>query len=68
MNITEQIISYECGELNDIEIIEFFSELIRTKRAWGFQGHYGRTANALIENNIIDQKGNVNYQIINELT
>ena len=68
MNITEQIISYECGELNDIEIIEFFSELIRTKRAWGLQGHYGRTANALIENNIIDQKGNVNYQIINELT
>jgi len=68
MNITDQIISYECGELNDIEIIEFFSELIRTKLAWGLQGHYGRTANALIENNIIDQKGNVNYQIINELT
>lgn len=44
-----QIIAYEAGELSEDEIIELFQELIDSGLAWTLQGHYGRTAVALIE-------------------
>jgi hypothetical protein len=43
------IIAYESGELDDEEIIEGFQALIDNGAAWTLQGHYGRTAAALIE-------------------
>jgi hypothetical protein len=43
------IMDYEGGELDRDEIVEGFQHLIDTGLAWTLQGHYGRTAAALIE-------------------
>ncbi len=48
-HLTDMIIKYEMGQLDDIKIISLFQELIDTGMAWRLQGHYGRTAKALIE-------------------
>lgn len=44
------IIAYESGELDDEATIELFQHLIDTGLAWSLQGHYDRTATALINN------------------
>jgi len=49
MNVTERITSYEMGELDANETVQLFQELIDSGLAWNLQGHYGRTAYALIE-------------------
>lgn len=49
MNTIDQIIQYEAGEVNEEGMITFFQELIDNGMAWTLQGHYGRTANVLIE-------------------
>lgn len=43
------ILAYEGGELSEEEIIAGFQKLIDSGAAWQFQGHYGRTATALIK-------------------
>jgi hypothetical protein len=48
MDFVTKIIAYENGELNDKETLALFSKLISTGQAWTLQGHYGRTAAALI--------------------
>lgn len=48
MYITD-IIAYENGELDELETIELFQNLIDSGMAWQLQGHYGRTAESLIE-------------------
>lgn len=42
------IMAYESGELDDEATIELFQHLINNGLAWSLQGHYGRTATALI--------------------
>ena len=49
MKLLDKIIAYESGELSEEETIKFFQELIDTGLAWQLQGHYGRTAQWLIE-------------------
>lgn len=44
----DQIIRYEQGEMDTDEIVSFFQGLIDSGLAWQLQGHYGRTAFALI--------------------
>ena len=48
-DLTDMIISYEMGTLNEDGIIVLFQKLIDTGMAWSLQGHYGRMAKALIE-------------------
>lgn len=49
------IIKYENGELDEQETIELFQRLIDNGMAWRLQGHYGRTAAALIEAGVCHQ-------------
>jgi hypothetical protein len=49
-DIVQGIIDYESGAMeSDEEVIAFFQLLINTGYVWKLQGHYGRTASALIE-------------------
>ena len=48
-----KILAYESGEMSDDEMIEFFQELVDNGAAWTLQGHYGRTAAALIEQGLV---------------
>lgn len=59
MKNIDKIIAYEQGELSDNETIELFGDLIKSGMAWSLQGHYGRTAEALIEQGYIDNKGKI---------
>lgn len=45
----DKIMAYENGELDNDEIIEMFQAMIDDASVWALQGHYGRTAMALIE-------------------
>jgi hypothetical protein len=49
LDLASKIIAYEQDELNGLEIIELFQELIDNGMAWKLQGHYGRMAMDLIE-------------------
>jgi hypothetical protein len=69
MNV-DKIIAYESGELNDMQTLELFAELIAEGgTAWSLQGHYGRTASALIDRGLITSEGQITeeaYELINQ--
>ena len=48
-DLTDKVIRYENGEMDDDEVVSFFQKLVNTGLAWQLQGHYGRTAKSLIE-------------------
>jgi hypothetical protein len=48
-NSLDFIMAYENGELEETAIIDGFQCLIDNGMAWSLQGHYGRTAAALIK-------------------
>ena len=49
MPTVEMIMDYEAGDLELEDTLTLFQELIDTGLAWRLQGHYGRTAQRLIE-------------------
>ena len=49
MDTMNDIIAYEQGELDREQTLELFQALVNSGLAWQLQGHYGRTAMALIE-------------------
>lgn len=63
MSQIDLIIQYENGELDDQQVVFLFAELVQTGQAWLLQGHYGRTAQQLIEAGWIDKKGNVSLEV-----
>jgi hypothetical protein len=58
------IIAYESGDLSDYQTVNLFSDLVRTGLAFQLQGHYGRTAAALIEAGYIDREGNLSLAVL----
>jgi hypothetical protein len=57
--VIEAIIEYENGTLDEDGIIDLFQQLVDTGAAWSLQGHYGRTAAALIEAGYITEREDV---------
>ena len=57
-DLVDRIIKYEAGELEEKETIELFQYLLDTGKCWTLQGHYGRTAAALLEQGLIKEKEN----------
>lgn len=47
--VVNNLIEYENGMLEDDEIIALFQYLVDSGTVWNLQGHYGRTATALID-------------------
>ena len=62
-DVTNRLIDYECGHLNDIQTLRLFSELIKNGMAWTLQGHYGRTAMALINDGWLEADGNFGIKV-----
>jgi len=63
--LTDKIIAYECGDIDEAGILELFSALISNGMAWTLQGSYGRTASALIDAGYISEDGkDIFYQDI----
>jgi hypothetical protein len=54
VNTAEKLIAYEEGTLTDDEFLSLFQELVDSGLAWQLQGHYGRTANYLIQEGFIN--------------
>jgi len=57
--LTDYIMKFESGELNDRKALELFSHLIKTGMAWSLQGFYGRTAKDLIDSGYISKAGKI---------
>ena len=53
------LIKFETEHMSSSEVIELFSELIKTGDAWKLQGIYGRTANGFIEAEFIAPDGTI---------
>lgn len=60
----EKIIAFENGELTQVQVLELFSYLIRAKLVWKLQGNYGRTVNSLIEAGLIEDSGEINWEMV----
>lgn len=58
-DVVGALMDYEMGALNEDETIELFAHLIESGLAFQLQGHYGRTASALIEAGYISETGEI---------
>lgn len=67
MSTVDQIIAYESGELGAEETVELFSELVQDGTAWVLQGSYGRQAQALIDQGLLEEDGTVNRERLEEV-
>jgi hypothetical protein len=52
-DLANEIVKYENGEMDQDEAVALFQRLVDTGVAWGLQGHYGRTAAALIDAGLV---------------
>jgi hypothetical protein len=52
-NLTERIVMYEKGELNEQQTVQLFQELVDSGLIMKLQGHYGRFAAQLLEAGLI---------------
>jgi hypothetical protein len=53
LQLVDQLIAYEEGQLTEDEEIAFFEHLVETGTCWQLQGHYQRVAATLMEAGLI---------------
>ena len=56
LDVMSGILDYEMGILEEEDTITLFQHLVDTGMAWQLQGHYGRTAQQMIEAGVINAK------------
>jgi len=67
-DLTTRIMFYEAGDFSTSDTVILFSDLVRLGLAWSLQGTYGRIAQRLIDTGILDQEGNIDWEVVEELT
>lgn len=60
----DTIMAYESGELNNQEVVQLYSDLIKSGMINSLQGHYGRFAATLIQHGYLDKQGNITIDSI----
>lgn len=61
-----EIMEYEDGELDENEILELFSKLIKNGMVWGMRGSYALTADSFVGYGDLDTFGNILKRCGNE--
>lgn len=56
------MMEFEEGTLSDKDILKLFSKLLKSGIVWQLQGSYQRFVMKLIDNNLIDEKGKINWK------
>ena len=56
VSVVDQIMDYESGLMDDDQMVAFFQSLVDSGLVWQLQGHYGRTAAALIDAGLVTRK------------
>lgn len=64
-DIVSRLMAYEEGELDQDQVIDLFQELLSSGLITQLQGHYGRTAQRLIDAGLIGQPTRVFGERIN---
>lgn len=59
LSLTDRIIAFEQGELDEGATLRLFSDLVKTGLAWQLQGCYGRTARDLILSGVLSRTGDI---------
>lgn len=54
VTLVDRIIEFENGDMSQEDTIAFFQDLVDTGLAWKLQGSYGRMANALIKDGLVE--------------
>ena len=54
MEMIEDIVRYESGEMDEEQEIEFFQALLDTGIIFSLQGHYQRQMDRMIENGVVN--------------
>tara|TARA_R110002020_G_scaffold150752_1_gene327570 strand:- start:1901 stop:2119 length:219 start_codon:yes stop_codon:yes gene_type:complete len=57
----DNIIDYENGELDFVETIELFSDLVKKGTINHLQGSYGSTACHLVEEGLLESDGTIDW-------
>ena len=54
LNLGFAMMEYEMGVLEEDDVLQLFQHLVDTGMAWTLQGTYGRTAQSLIDQGLIN--------------
>ena len=67
LDLTDRIIAYELGEMDEEEIVDLFQDLVNRGLAWQLQGSYGRMAARLIDEGLVtvppSQRGTAQLEV-----